>query len=87
MEHQAYVEFEIEDGEPQPIPADCLNADGKDDFGRTHYTPHRKLRLTARERDVDLLLVKMLHHEDTHLSELTCASGCPACRNGSKSPF
>lgn len=87
MEHQAYVEFEIEDGNPLPIPAEFLNPDGKDDHGRTHYTPHRKLRLSARERDVDLLLVKMLHHEDTHLSELSCTAGCPACKAGNKSPF
>jgi len=87
QQHNAYVEFEVAVGDPQPIPEEFLGSDGKDEYGRTHYQPHRKLRLTAREQDVDTLLVKMLSHEDTHLSELSCSSGCHACEQGSPSPF
>lgn len=82
LQHTAYVEFEIEVGEPLPIPEEYREFDT-----RTHYQPTRKLRLTARESDVDTLLVKMLSHEDTHLSELSCAARCSACKSGYKSPF
>jgi hypothetical protein len=82
QQHHAYVEFEVEVGEPEPIPEDYRGFDN-----RTHYQPTRKLRLTARENDVDTLLVKMLAHEDTRLSELSCTSGCVACATGQASPF
>lgn len=82
--HTAYVEFEVEVGEPQPIPEECrhLSLDN-----RTHYQPTHKMRLTAREQDVDLLIKQMTAGNGIYLSELSCAAGCSACKHGEESPF
>lgn len=82
--HTAYVEFEVEVGDPRPIPEECrhLSLDN-----RTHYQPTKKMRLTAREQDVDLLIKQMTANERIWLSELSCAAGCSACKRGEVSPF
>lgn len=80
--HTAYVEFEVEVGEPVPVPEECRHMDS-----RTHYQPTRKMRLTAREQDVDLLIKQMTANDSIYLSEVSCAAGCLACERGEVSPF
>lgn len=82
ISHTAYVEFEVEVGDPQPVPEECRHMDS-----RTHYQPTSKMRLTAREQDVDLLIKQMTSGKGIYLSELVCAAGCSACKYGDHSPY
>lgn len=82
-EHQAFVEFEQATGPPEDVSDDPI----AQQLGMTTFQPYRKIKLLARERDVDALIKTMTAAPGTHLSELSCGSNCPACSLGQQSPY
>jgi hypothetical protein len=86
--HKAFVEFEVK-SYVEVLP-EWERRFREEHSGRpqehtvTHY---QRLRMTAREQDVDTLVARMTSTPGTYLSELSCAAGCPACQCGHASPF
>lgn len=86
--HQAYVEFEVKSG-VEVLP-EWERRFREEYMGVPHgptVTHYQRLRLTAREQDVDTLVRRMTSDPDTYLSELSCTAGCKACETGHTSPF
>jgi hypothetical protein len=86
--HQAFVEFEVKSCVEVLPEWERRFREEHSGFPQEHTVTHyQRLRMTAREQDVDTLVSRMTSTPGAYLSELSCTAGCMACECGHPSPF